>query len=1295
SLSVSGEGSAKKKGRTVAITAKDIQKRKNDVKARTTLLLALPNEHQLRFSKYKTAKELWEAILKTFGGNEATKKTKKNQLKQQYGNFKAEGSETLEQTFNRLNRDDLDTMSLDDVYNHLKVYEPKVQKKAESKSQNMAFISSSNNNSGKSKVPTASLLNQMVLKSNMRTSIDDDDIEEMDIKWNLAFLSMRADRFWKKTSKKITIQGSNVAGFDKSKVEEPAPKAMIAINGIGRDWSYMAEEDEDHALVADEEEIRLLERDVEIKDNKIEYLRNELEEVKKEKESIYHKLEKFRNASKDLDDLLGNQRLVKDKMGLGFNEYTVVPPPPTQVYSPPKKDLSWMGLPEFVNDTVTDYTRPTPSVDVSKGVSSELEGNNSSVFEQGGSSGNVVPKPMIKFVKETSCPNAIKVNNTESARKSTVKYAEMYRNTSKSPRVRGNQRNWNNQKSQQIREKPDQGHMTGNISYMSEYEPFNGGYVSFGHGGGKIIGKGIIKTGKLKFENVYFVKELKYNLFSVSQICDNKNSILFTDSECLVLGKDFKLDDDTHVLLRTPRQHNMYSINLNNTVPHKNLACLIAKASVDESMLWHRKLGHLNFKTMNKLVRNNLVKGLPSKSFENNHTCVACLKGKQHKASCKTKLVNSVSKPLHTLHINLFGPTSVKGIKREFSNARTLQQNGVAERRNRTLIEAARTMLADAKLSVTFWAEEVEDLLGVYNCLSLFDEVKLDVNPTWKLTFKFSSTPIQINKESSNESDNCIWGESTSFGLQVYKRKMDLPLTSKYVVDILNKLVLSDFRSANTPWIGEASLGKGWNWYALTVCPIVYVSYIRQFWSTARIETTDGGTKIIATVDGKQRTISESSIRRHLKLNDEEGISTFPDDELFENLSLMGYNILPNQSPKSTGFNEFSSNIATAIVYLATNRTYNFSKMILDGMIRNVKTSPGVTSIGGGEEQHLVMEQKIQSQDLEIIQLKTRVKTLEDNEQRREGFAQEDAPNTGGMDQGEDLVEKTSTPADIATIATVTPIAPASVATASGSFTTAAIFTTASVVTPYTRRTRASRGIIIEPSHTTSVLTISTKGKGKEKMVESTRTKKRKIQEQLDAQVARELEEDFAREEQVLREQGEKDAEIFKALGSEPSQKQQTKDPKELSEEELKKMMEIVLVEEVYIEALQKFDKEDLDKLWSLVKETFSTADPTEEKEKELWVDLKRLYEPDPIDQLWALQRYMHDPLEWKLYDTCGVHHVFIGRGHEIFMLVEKDYPLTKGLTTLMISNKLQVDQYSEMANELIMKIYSIANSPR
>nr|GFB94226.1 putative ribonuclease H-like domain-containing protein [Tanacetum cinerariifolium] len=86
----------------------------------------------------------------------------------------------------------------------------------------------------------------------------------------------------------------------------------------------------------------------------------------------------------------------------------------------------------------------------------------------------------------------------------------------------------------------------------------------------------------------------------------------------------------------------------------------------DECILWNRRLGHLNVKTMNKLVRHKLVRGLPTKSFNNDHTCTACLKGKQHKASCKSKLVNSVTKPLHTLHMDLFSPTSVSSISHKW-----------------------------------------------------------------------------------------------------------------------------------------------------------------------------------------------------------------------------------------------------------------------------------------------------------------------------------------------------------------------------------------------------------------------------------------------------------------------------------------------------------------------------------------------------------------------------------------------------------------------------------------------------
>ncbi|GJR21886.1 putative ribonuclease H-like domain-containing protein [Tanacetum coccineum] len=120
--------------------------------------------------------------------------------------------------------------------------------------------------------------------------------------------------------------------------------------------------------------------------------------------------------------------------------------------------------------------------------------------------------------------------------------------------------------------------------------------------------------------------------------------------------------DENQVLLRVPIQNNMYSFNLENIVPSGGLACLIAKATVDESNKCHRRLGHVNFKNLNKLVKGNLVRGLPSKIFQNDHTCVACQKGKQHKASCKAKSVSSISQSLQLLHMDLFGPTSVRSL---------------------------------------------------------------------------------------------------------------------------------------------------------------------------------------------------------------------------------------------------------------------------------------------------------------------------------------------------------------------------------------------------------------------------------------------------------------------------------------------------------------------------------------------------------------------------------------------------------------------------------------------------------
>nr|GEV61845.1 putative ribonuclease H-like domain-containing protein [Tanacetum cinerariifolium] len=155
----------------------------------------------------------------------------------------------------------------------------------------------------------------------------------------------------------------------------------------------------------------------------------------------------------------------------------------------------------------------------------------------------------------------------------------------------------------------------------------------------------------------------------------SNNKVLFTDIDCLVLSPDFKLPNENQVLLKIPRQHNMYSFNLKNIDPSGDLACLFVKASIDESNKWHRRLGHVNFKNLNKLVKENLVRGLPFKIFENNHKCVSCQKGKKHKASCKVKTGSRGSIVMPELH----------------------NKNGVAERKNKTLIEAVRTMILVTK----------------------------------------------------------------------------------------------------------------------------------------------------------------------------------------------------------------------------------------------------------------------------------------------------------------------------------------------------------------------------------------------------------------------------------------------------------------------------------------------------------------------------------------------------------------------------------------------------------------------
>ncbi|GJQ93115.1 putative ribonuclease H-like domain-containing protein [Tanacetum coccineum] len=795
------------------VTSNEKIQKKNDVKARSMLLMALPNEHLLTFNQYKDAKTLFAAIQTRFGGNDATKKTQKTLLKQMYENFSAPSTESLDSIFNRLqkivsqlailgenisqedlnlkflrslpsewnthvvvwrNKPDLDTMSFNDLYNNFKIIDHEVKGTTSSSSslsfQNVAFVSSSSSTNKVNTVYGVSTANTQVSHASTQVSTASTQVSTANLIRH--WLALRQKVFPEKLVGKVTINGSNTAGYDKSKVEcfnyhklghfarecrgptnqdnmsinqdsskrtinmeETSSKAILAIDGASFDWSFMADEEvpTDMALMAFLDLIEF---------NKFEF---NLATYKRGLASVEEQLV-FYKKNESLDKLIGSQITDKSRKGVGFVSYNVVLPPP-KVYSPPNLGLSNSGLEEFQQPKFKGYG-PKTSKSVSEDTSNEVrESPNASLVKELVSNDKLEKKTIfhtvakINFVRPQQQEKPVKPKAVNTARPNTTVVNAVRENQFNAVKAstcwvwrptKLNSASITFKRHNYVDARGRSKHMTWNMSYLSDFKEFDGGYVTFRGGakGGRITSKGTLKTSKLDFEDVYFVKELQLNLFSVSQMCDKKNSVLFIETGCFVLSPDFKLADESQIL-----------------------TCLVAKATLDESMLWHRRIGH----------------------------------GKQHKASCKSKIQNSITQPLFMLHMDLFGPTFVsnlmnkkyclvvtndysrftwvfflaskdetsdilksfttqienlvdkkvkiircdngiefknrvmsefcekKGIKRKFSVARTPQQNGVAERRNRTLIEAARTMLADSKLPTTFWAEAVNTACYVQN----------------------------------------------------------------------------------------------------------------------------------------------------------------------------------------------------------------------------------------------------------------------------------------------------------------------------------------------------------------------------------------------------------------------------------------------------------------------------------------------------------------------------------------------------------------------------------------------------
>nr|GEV99059.1 ribonuclease H-like domain-containing protein [Tanacetum cinerariifolium] len=363
---------------------------------------------------------------------------------------------------------------------------------------------------------------------------------------------------------------------------ETLANALVVIDGMGYDWSYQGEKGPtDFALMAYSSS-GSSRSDTEVRDNSITEIKNQLEEFLKEKDDLKLKLKKFETSSKNLTNLINSQISLKNKTDLGYDSqlnerdlnnksdvfksafdssvnesekdnnqandrykvgegYHAVHPPYTGNFMPPRPDLSFVGLDDSVfKSTISETVTSVHETEITTSTSTARYVNTAATRQIVNGA-----KPSLNVFHKSHSPVRRTFNQRTTPKNSDLKETI---NTAK-----GNPQY--TLQDQRIFDSGCSRNMMGNKSFLTDYQEIDGGFVAFGRSpkGGKISGKGKIRTRKSDFEDVYFVKELKFNLFSVLQMCDKKNSVLFIEIDCLVLSSDFKILDKNQVLLKVPR----------------------------------------------------------------------------------------------------------------------------------------------------------------------------------------------------------------------------------------------------------------------------------------------------------------------------------------------------------------------------------------------------------------------------------------------------------------------------------------------------------------------------------------------------------------------------------------------------------------------------------------------------------------------------------------------------------------------------------------------------------------------